>query len=366
MKKIASISLISFFLASCSSSTDTSPSAAAPAEKSIPIRVAAAHKEDIPLFLSSVGRISASQTAEIRPMITAAVRKIHFKTGQIVQKGDLLFELDHSNYQIRVDETRASLAKNITQLRYSQKQLQRYQSLFDKGLLTDVELDEGKKAVALHEAQVLMDQARVKAAQLELDYCTIRSPISGRIGKTETGKGNLAEARSLLCTVRQSSQLSVKFSLPERYLSQIVQQNLNELKVEVTIPGLDNRSYIGTLDYGNNHVDPETGSIALKAKINNEDNLLWPGQFAKVKVQIGLYENAITVPATSLQMNDQGHYVWVIDEDSRVAIRAVNLQDKINEQVIISNGIEEGERVVNGGLSLYPSALVEVVGDAEV
>ena len=94
--------------------------------------------------------------------------------------------------------------------------------------------------------------------------------------------------------------------------------------------------------------------------------MLWPGQFAKVKVQIGLYENAITVPATSLQMNDQGHYVWVIDEDSRVAIRAVNLQDKINEQVIISNGIEEGERVVNGGLSLYPSALVEVVGDAEV
>lgn len=331
----------------------TAPAAGTPAGLP-PVRVSvqAVARADVPVTAEGIGTIQGANTVTIRSRIDGAIMEVAFREGQEVKAGDVLFRIDPRPLRAALDQAKGKLAQSQAQLGNARLDLDRYQQSIARGATTRQTLDTQQAMVTQLEAQIQGDKASVEAAQTQLDYATIRSPIDGRTGLRQIDAGNLVSAGggSALVTVTQLKPISVLFTLPESTLGP-VNQAVARGPVEIVLAGRDTGKPLarGTLDLVDNQIDPSTGTIKLKASLPNEDLSLWPGQFVNVKVRLDMLRDRVSVPAAAVQRGPNGEYVYVVKEDRTVESRPVEIASQAEGRAIVAKGLTPGEIVVTDG-----------------
>ncbi|MFA6635926.1 MAG: efflux RND transporter periplasmic adaptor subunit [Candidatus Omnitrophota bacterium] len=322
------------------------------------IETALAVKKDVPTFLDSFGQMVSSGDVDIRSQVTGKILKVHFVQGEEVGEGDLLFSVDPAPYQAELDKAKALLAQNTASMRLKADTLERNKLLFEKGLISRQEIEEYQADYDSVAATVELDKANVEASLIDLEYCEIKSPVDGLTGKRLVDPGNIVSANSGpdLVNIKQIDVLYLDFTLAEKYLYQVRSAMSQEvLEVKIFVPGSDAEAVTGKLDLVDNAVDVRTGNFSLRASVDNTDRVLWPGQYVTVRLILGTEKGAIIVPYAAAKIGKQGYYVFTVGEDNLACLRQVTVGARHGEDIIIENGVAEGEVVVTlGQLGLRP------------
>jgi multidrug efflux system membrane fusion protein len=286
-----------------------------------------------------------------------------------VRKGDLLFTIDQRPYEAALRQAEANLARTQAQFENARAEERRYEELVKKGYVSQNQYEQVRTNAATLEATVIADKALLENARLNLGYCTIRSPFSGRTGSLMVHEGNLikANADTPMVTINQIQPVNVSFAVPEKTLPEIKKYMAPAaLRVDAYPSKEDNKPEQGSLTFIENVVDTATGTIKLKAAFDNRERRLWPGQFVNVVVTLTTRNNAIVVPSQALQSGQQGQFVFIVKEDSTAEVRPVVVSMTSGEESVIESGLNVGEKVViDGQLRLMPGAKVEIRGARE-
>lgn len=329
----------------------------------VPVSVAQATQKTVPIELTAIGSADAYSSVSVKAQVNAILNEVHIKEGQFVQKGDLMFTLDARPFEAALAQAQATLAKDQAQAELNDMQARRYDELYKAGVAPKEQLDTMKANADAQEAAVRADQAAVESAQLQLDYCKIYAPISGRTGALQVYPGNIVKQNDVpvLIVINQVTPIFVDFSIPEQYLESVDKfMAKGRLDVEATPYG-ETRPEIGYLTFVDNSVDNTTGTIKLKGTFENSDHRLWPGQFSTVLLRLAEDENATVVPTQAVQTGDKGDFVYVVKSDSTAEQRPVKVARAIGGDSVISSGIQPGETVVTDGqLRLIPGIKVQV------
>src|SRR5208282_383975 len=306
----------------------------------------------------------AYTTVSIKAQVNAVLEQVHIKEGQFVKKGDLLFTLDARPFEAALAQAQGTLARDKAQAELNGTQAARYGELYKAGVAPKEQFDEMQANADAQRAAVRADQAAVDAAQLQLDYCKIYAPIDGRTGALQVHPGNIVKQNDVpvLIVINQITPIFVDFSIPEQYFAPVEQfMARGQLAVEATPYG-DTKTETGVLTFVDNAVDNTTGTIKLKARFENLDQRLWPGQFSTILLRLAQDENATVVPSQAVQTGTRGDFIYVVKSDSTVEQRPVKVARSIGGDSVISSGIQPGETVVTDGqLRLIPGMKVEAV-----
>jgi multidrug efflux system membrane fusion protein len=332
------------------------------------VHVAAAVQKPMPVQLNEVGTGEAYLTVNVKSRIDAVVDAVHFKEGQDVKQGDVLFTLDARPFQAALDQALASLARDTVQQKNAAMLADHTAELLKKGYAAQEDYDQARTSADALAAAVKADQAACQLAQLQLSYCTIASPIDARTGAVLVDAGNSIKANDVpLAVLNQVSPLYVSFAVPEENLSAIREQMAaGPLSVEALIPGEEDKPEQGTLTFVDNQVDTTTGTILLKGTFENKDRRLWPGQFVNVVLTLSVEHDAVVVPSQAVQVGQQGQFIFVLKPDETVQSRPVVVDREIGGQSVIAKGIAAGETVVTDGqLQLVSGTKVEVATEGE-
>lgn len=332
----------------------------------VPVTAATAVVKPMPKELRAIGNVQASATVLIKSRVGGELLTVHFKEGDEVKTGDLLFSIDPRPFEASLKQAEANLARNRAQLEHARKQAERYSSVVKKGYVSEEQNDQILTNAAALEAAVRADEAAADNARLDLKYCTIRSPISGVTGQLKVDRGNLIKASDTenpMVTVRQTSPIYVVFSVPEANLPQLKKhKGAGPLGVSVAIPGDDGPPLRGTLTFLDNAVDQTTGTILLRATFTNQDRALWPGQFVNVILTFATQTDAVVIPTQALQTGQQGRYVFVATQESLAEYRPVTVARTVGSEAVIEQGLKAGEKVVTDGqLRLTQGAQLTIV-----
>ena len=363
--------LIVSFLTACSGESSGKPKGAEQQQQAaVPITVGVAVEKTVPVMLSAIGNVQAYSTVEVRSRVDGELTAVHFKEGQDIKKGDLLFTIDPRPYEAQLRQAEANLARNKAQLENARKQVERYSAVVKKGYVAEEVYDQVLANSAALEAAVRADEAAIENARLDLKYCTIRSPINGTVGELKVNQGNLIKANDNdkpMVIIRQLSPIYVSFAIPERNLLDIKKfMATRKLEVEAAIPGAEAQPVRGELAFMENAVDTSTGTIQLKATFTNEDKMLWPGQFVNVRLTLASQPHAVVVPSQAIQTGQEGQFVFVVKADLTVEYRVVTVGRGVDGEMVIEKGITPGERVVTDGqLRLAPGSSVKIVESSE-
>ncbi len=339
--------------------------AAAPAFQRPPaaVSVAAAVAEDVPVYLDAIGKMVAREMVSIQPQVSGRITEIHFTDGADLKKGDALFTIDPRPYQAQLDAATGNLAQAEAALAFARIQLARGEQLIETKAISQQEYDTRKNSLDVAEAQVQQGRAAVENAQLNLQYCSIRSPIDGRAGRRLVDIGNVVTANSgSLLTIQRLDPIYADFTVTENDLT-AVQKNMRRgtLHVEVRLPDEPDSALTGALTFLDNAVQDGTGNVTLRATIPNGEHRLWPGRFVKVRLVLRTLPDAVLVPAAAPQMSARGQFVYVVREDATAELRLVKTGQRHGDRVVIDEGVQPGERVVvNGQLGVTPGGKVRV------
>jgi multidrug efflux system membrane fusion protein len=328
-----------------------------------PVTVAAAVTQDVPVYLDEIGKGVAREVVSIQPQVSGRITQIHFRDGQELSKGDLLFTIDPRPYQAQLHQADATLAQQRAALEFARLQLNRAAGLVTEKAIPQEEYDTRKNAVQVGEAQVQQSQAAVEAARLNLEYTAIRSPINGRAGHRLVDIGNVVSANNgSLLTIQRLDPIYSDFTVTENDLT-AVQRNMAQgtLRVEVRLPDEPDRPLKGELTFLDNAVQDGSGTVTLRATVPNSSHRLWPGRFVKVRLVLSTLPGAVLVPAAAPQLSPKGDFVYVVNDDSTAEMRPVNLGQRQGDLVVVEHGLKPGERVVtNGQLAVTPGGKVLV------
>jgi multidrug efflux system membrane fusion protein len=318
----------------------------------VPVLVASAEAKDVPVILRGLGTVQAFNNAPLKSQVGGAVTEINFKEGQDVRKGDLLIQLDPRPYQAVLDQSKAALAKDQAALANAQTDLQRYSKLLAQNFTPEQQYETQKSTVAQDQAAVANDEAAINAAQLNVDYASIKSPIDGVTGIRQVDIGVLVQANSqTLVTVTQIEPIFVIFTLPETNIAAIrAAMAQGQLAVQAFAASDEKQIAEGVLDLVDNTVDQTTGTVKLKAEFPNKDKALWPGQFVNAHLVLKLVHDGITVPSVAIQTGPSGPYAYVVKDDSTVERRPVTVVQTDNNATLVGSGLQANERVVTAGL----------------
>ena len=377
-------------LAGCSDNAAGKP-AGSGAPPAVPVTVGAVVEKTVPIQLSAVGNAQAYTTVGIKSQVSGQIVQVHFKEGQDVHNGDLLFTIDPRPFeatlrqaeaalrqrQAEVQQSLANVERDIAQLENARAQERRYRELVDRELIAREQYEQLRTNLASMEATVQADraavenakasaraaQALVDTATLQLGYTEIRAPIDGRTGNLFVQSGNVVKANddNPILVINQIHPIYVSFSVPEQHLADIKKYRAQgPLRVEVRPPRQAQTLATGELTFINNAVDQTTGTIQLKATFANSDNALWPGQFFDVVLRLTT-RAAVVVPSQAIQPGQQGPFVFVVKPDATVESRQVIPGTRLGAETIVEQGLRPGERVVTDGqLRLVPGAKVEI------
>jgi multidrug efflux system membrane fusion protein len=327
----------------------------------VPVKVAQALQKDVPVQVKAIGNIEAFTSVAIKSQVDGQIARIHFTEGSDVEKGDLLISIDPEPFQATLSQFEAALAKDQAQARFAREQADRYAALLKEGIVTRDQYELLQSNAESLAAAVVADRAAIRNARIQLGYCSIRSPISGRTGTVSLHPGNLVKANDLpIVTVNQVSPIYATFSLPEKRLAEIKRaMAAGQLKIEAAIPNEPGATEAGTISFLDNAVNPATGTIKLKGVFVNKSRKLWPGQFTDVLITLASRQNAVVVPTHAIQTNQQGEFVYVVKTDHTVEMRQVTAA-ATGEETVIEKGVAAGETVVTDGqLRLAPGAVIE-------
>jgi multidrug efflux system membrane fusion protein len=332
------------------------------------VGVASVTTGDIPITINALGTVTPLATVTIHPQINGPLIKINFTEGQMVKRGDLLVQIDPRPYQAAVDQADGQLKRDQASLANARVDLDRYKTLLAQNSISDQVYATQVATVAQEQATVASDRATLEAAQLNLDYCRITSPVPGLVGLRQVDVGNLMQANSTaIAIVTQLQPMSVLFTVPEDSLSNILQRlrDAQKLPVDAYDRSLTNKIASGVLSNADNQIDTTTGTLKLRAMFDNSKFELFPNQFVNARLLLDTLHNVTVVPGAAMQQGSSGSYVYVVNADSTVSMRAVTPGPSSGELVSITKGLQTGERVVvDGADQLRDGAHVVVPGSA--
>jgi membrane fusion protein, multidrug efflux system len=328
-----------------------------------PVVVAAAVAEDVPIYIDAVGKIAAREVVSIQPQVSGRIVKLHFSDGADIKIGDLLFTIDPRPYQAQLNQAEANLAGAEAALDLAKTNFARVEAVSDPRAVSRQDYDAKKAAVESAEAEVRQNRAAVETARLNLEYCTIRSPINGRAGQRQVDVGNVVSpSNGSLLVIQRLDPIYADFTITEKDLSR-VQRNMTQrtLRTEVSLPDDHGAPREGKLTFVDNSVQEGTGTVKLRATLANGDRRFWPGRFANVRLILATQEQAVLVPAGAPNMSAKGPFVYVVKPDSSAEQRWVTAGQRQGELIVIEKGVKAGERVVvQGQLGVTPGGKVSI------
>ncbi len=329
----------------------------------VPVLVAQAVARDIPIEIHAIGTVQPFSAVSVRPQITGKIIQVHFREGQDVKSGDLLFSLDARPWEAALNQTVANSKRDEAQLVSARLAFQRSSNLFESKIASQQDLDTAEAEFQALQATLLADNAAISNAQLNLGYMEIRSPIEGRTGDLTVKAGNVVKAPDdVLLRITQIHPVYVGFSVPERHLPEIRSEfSSTNLPVQAVVPSQTNHPAFGELTFIDNMVDTNTGTIFLKGTFPNTNNVLWPGQFVHVSLTLSNLTQATIVPSQAVQTGQNGEFVFLVKQDQTVDARPVATSVTYDGFTVVSSGVKPGETVVTDGqLRLVPGAKVNI------
>jgi multidrug efflux system membrane fusion protein len=333
----------------------------------VPVTVASVARRDVPIFLQGLGTVQASNTIAIRSQIDGKLRAVNFVEGQEVHKGDTLAVIDPRALQAALDQVVAKKAQDQAQLIAAQKDLERFKTLVLKNAETQQNVDSQQAKVDQFKATIDADQAAIESAQTQLSYATITAPIDGRVGFRQVDAGNIIHAndQNPLTVLTQIRPVVATFTLPQKDLAEVRAAMLRGA-VPVRAFDQDNNKELesGQLLLIDNQIDQTTSTIRLKANFANDDEVLWPGEFVHLRVEVDTRKGAVTIPPVALQRGPQGYYAWVVKTDNTAEQRPIEATQVNDEVAIVTKGLAPDERVVvNGQYRLQAGSRVDAKTD---
>ena len=329
-----------------------------------PVTVARAAARDVPVYIDAVGKTVAREVVSVQPQVSGRVTQIHFTDGANVKIGDLLFTIDPRPYQAQLNQAEANVAQAEAALSLAKVNFARVEKVSDPRAVSRQDFDARKSAVESAEATLKQNRAAVENARLNLEYCTIRSPINGRAGQRAVDVGNVVSANNgSLLVIQRLDPIYADFTVTESELSG-VQRNMAKqaLKVEVRLPDDGTEPREGKLTFLDNSVQEGSGTVKLRATLNNNDRSFWPGRFVKVRLILQTQRDAVLVPADAPQLSAKGPFVYVVKPDSSAELRPVKVGQRQEDLIVIKDGLKADERVVvSGQLGVTPGGKVRVL-----
>jgi multidrug efflux system membrane fusion protein len=344
----------------------SSASAAAPGQQqraAAPVIVSTVEQRDIPVEITAIGNVAPYKSVQIRSMVNGQINSVRFREGDDVKEGQLLFTLDKSSFDADLQKAVGQMKKDQAQAANSAAQAARYTQLEKEGVVASQVADQQRAQAESDAAAVAADQAAVRAAQVQLRYTEIRAPITARAGSVMINLGNLVKANDTpyLVQLNQIVPIYVQFNVPETQLDSVrkfAAKNLSVLAYPKGRPGEPSR---GQLSFIDNQVDPQTGTVLLKATFENKDRRLWPGEFADVVLNLSTIPHAIVSSTAAIQSGQQGQYVYVVDEQGVAQARVVQTAGTFQNMTIITKGLAPGDKVVvQGQTRVAPNSKVMV------
>jgi membrane fusion protein, multidrug efflux system len=332
--------------------TEVPVAAAQTSTPGIPVTAGTVAAQDVPVFLHGIGTVQAYNMVAIKSRVDGQIVKVDFKEGQDIKTGDPLFQIDPRPYQAALEQAQAAKQKDEAQLAGAQLDLERYEKLIGSGWQTRQSYDQQKATVGTLQASIKGDEAQINTAKLNLSYADIRSPIDGRLGARLVDKGNLVHANdnTPLVMITEVKPIFVSFTLPQDNFDDL-REGQNNMPLVVYAYSGDGKKQLaeGKLTLIDNAIDQATGTIHLKARFDNENERLWPGEFVSLRVVLSTRQNVATVPSQTVQDGPDGHYAYVIKPDNTVERRSVEVASIQDGIAVVTKGLAPGERVVVDG-----------------
>jgi multidrug efflux system membrane fusion protein len=329
----------------------------------VPVLAAKVVQKTVYDSIHAIGRVEAFSTVDVKAQINGQVMQVHFRQGQDVKQGDLLFTIDPRPFEAALQQAQANLAKDRAQYRQAAADEQRYSTLLKENIGSRQQYDQVEATAASLSASMQADEAAVQTARLNLEYTEIRAPIDGRTGDLLVHAGNLVkpDADTAMVVINQVHPVYVDFAIPEEKLPAVREFMAdNKLAVQVSLPeqqGVES----GELTFVDNTVDSKTGTINLKGQFTNSNGRLWPGEYVNATLILHDHPGAILVPSQAVQTGQQGSFVFVVQPDMKAAIRPVVIGESIDNQTVVTSGLKPGETVVTDGqLKLIPGTTVTI------
>ena len=342
--------------------------AAALMSRPVPVQVSAVEQKPMPIFLTALGTVTPYMSVTVKARVSGELLPVKFTEGQMVKQGETILVIDPKPYRAALDQAKGTLAHDQALLKNAQAEYKRYKALFDAGVVSKETVDTDEAAQGQYLGAIESDKAAIEAAQLQLDWCTIKSPINGKIGLRLVDPGNIITANTTnLVIINQFQPISVYFTLPENQLPQVLHKLAAEkrLAVDAYDRGDTQKLATGYLLTADNQIDTTTGTDKLKAVFDNKDQALFPNQFVNIHLVLEERPTALVVPSAALQTGLQGAYVWTIDTDAKgvatARIQPVKVALATGQLTIIDDGLDLGQKiVVDGADRLRPGQIVAV------
>jgi multidrug efflux system membrane fusion protein len=318
----------------------------------IPVTVAPVRQEMVPFRLLAIGNVEAYATVSVKARVDGQIVEVGFKEGESVPRNRVLFNIDPRPYAAALRQAEANFLRDTAQKDQARSQEQRYKDLLEKNFVSKEAYAQIRTNADTAEAVAQGSRAALDNAKLNVEYCTIRSPIEGYAGKIQIQLGNLVRASDplALVVINQVHPIYVNFSVPEQDLLAVRgYMSSGPLAVQALAPGSDKPAASGTLVFVDNAVDPSTGTIKLRAQFKNSENALWPGQFVNIRITLYDQKDALVVPSRSVQTGPAGQYVFVVKPDMTTELRKITVARTEGDNAVIASGLQKGEQVVTQG-----------------
>jgi multidrug efflux system membrane fusion protein len=334
----------------------------------VPVSTARAAFQDLPIAISEIGAAQAWRSVLIKSQVNGKLLTVPVQEGSDVRAGQLLAQIDPAPYQAALLQAEGALKRDEALLSEAKIDLTRYQTLLSQDSIAKQQLDTQAALVKQDEGLVEIDQGQVKAAQVNVDYCRITAPVDGRVGVRMVDPGNIVSTTDTtgIVSVNQISPIAVTFTVPEGDFQRLVAVSDNFRKPMLTQAFSQENGQLldtGELSIADNHVDPATGTVQMKARFPNGARKLWPGLFLDVRLTLQVMQRALTVPSTAINQGPKGQYVYVVGADNKAVVRPVTVSTTQQGVAAVANGLANGDVVVTDGqMSLAPGSRVQVHG----
>lgn len=341
-----------------------------PKPKQMPnVHVSKVEQRDVPIYIDAIGQAIATVSVDVKPQVAGKLIATYIKQGDIVKAGDIIYQIDPRPYQAILDEANAQLQHDLATLNIAQKTVDSYKHIVEDDFIAKLTFENYIANVDTARGQVESDRASIRAAALNVEFCSIVAPVSGKVTYYIVDVGNIVtvDNPTAITTIKPFSPIDIQFSLPQQYLEKIraVQGNEGKWKFNAVLPEYPDKKFEGTTFFIDNQVNQDTGTILLKGRLNNQNWEFWPGEFVKVQVLYKYAPKAFVVPPGAVLIGKNGPYVYLIDGEGKAVVKNVTVLTRTNEYIALdSKDLHEGDTVITDGqINIAPGMQVQIISD---